>query len=284
MKLALNCAVALAFTFAAGSLPGCSSQPGQPDHASSAGQSPAKQESAPPAPAADAKAAGGPAKSPAASNKKGTAGSPPTADASKTGATKPAEPPVDLAKVVPGLITGFQSSYSAKVFAAAEQFRQLPPEAQRNALAQLSANESASVRHNAWRAFSSWATREDVPTLKAALESPHEEVRIAALELLARFPNDETIDVLTQKMQDPALRERAESLLVRVGPAAEGAVLDYASHSDAGLRAAAWRVLGRIGTRKSLLSLEQLATQPQFQQAAELKDVLKEIRARLRKS
>ena len=192
-------------------------------------------------------------------------------------------PPVDVKSLLPELIAGFQSPYSVHVFESAEKLRQLPSQARREVLAELSAHESANVRQNAWRAFATWATREDVPTLIAALQSPHEDVHTAALDLIARFPSGETIGVLTKLLEDAAFRERAEALLVRVGPAAEGALLSYIDHADAGLRSASWRVLGEIGTRKSLLSLERVATQTQFQKDAELKGVLAKIRERLRK-
>jgi len=194
-----------------------------------------------------------------------------------------AGPPVDLKSLLPELVAGFRSPYSVEVFQAAEKLRQLPPEARRNALAELSAHESANVRENAWRAFATWATREDVPTLIAALQSPHEDVHTAALELMAQFPNVETIGVLTKLLPDGNFRERAEALLIRVGPAAEGAILAYIDHTDAALRSASWRVLGEIGTRKSLLALERLATQQQFQNDAELQGSLAKIRERLRR-
>jgi hypothetical protein len=218
---------------------------------------------------------------PPAADAKGEATS--GANASQPPTEADAAPPVDVQALLPELAAGFQSPFSVQVFEAAEKFRHLPAEARRNVLAELSAHESANVRHNAWRAFATWATREDVPTLIAALQSPHEDVHTAALELIARFPNEETIGVLTKLLEDGAFRERAEALLVRVGPAAEGAVLVYIDHMDAALRSASWRVLGEIGTRKSLLALERLATQQPFQKDAELKGVLSKIRERLRK-
>ncbi|MEX2026668.1 MAG: HEAT repeat domain-containing protein, partial [Pirellulaceae bacterium] len=184
---------------------------------------------------------------------------------------------------VPALIAGFQSPYSVRVFETTEQFRKLPADVRRSVLAELSAHDDASVRHNAWRAFATWATREDVPTLIAALECPQADVRTAALALLARFPNAETIGVLTKVLEDPLRRERAEELLVSVGPAAEQALLVYITHTDAGLRSAAWRILGQIGTRKGLLLLKQAATQADFQKDPELKGAMERIRERLRR-
>jgi hypothetical protein len=183
---------------------------------------------------------------------------------------------------MPALTAGFQSPYAIRTYEATEHFRKLPADVRRNVLGELSAHDSAAVRQNAWRAFSTWATRDDVPTLIAALESPHEDVRAAALALMARFPNAETIGVLTKVLEDPLRRERAEELLVSVGPAAEQALLVYITHADPGLRTAAWRILGQIGTRKSLLMLEQAATQAELQKDTELKGAIERIRERLR--
>jgi HEAT repeat protein len=201
----------------------------------------------------------------------------------KTGGEIPeaGDPPPTTADM-PALIDGFQSQNPVRVFETTEQFRKLPADVRRTVLAELSAHESDSVRHHAWRAFAAWATRDDVPTLIAALQSPHEEVRAAALALLARFPNADTIGVLTKSLEDPAGRERAEELLIRAGPTVETAVLTYVAHADAGLRGSAWRILGQIGSRKSLLELERVATQADYQKDAELKAAIGRIRERLR--
>ena len=205
----------------------------------------------------------------------------PVAAPASDGDSSAAEPPptADL----PALVAGLQSPHSIRVFETTEQLRKLPADVRHSVLAELSAQENATVRQNAWRAFATWATREDVPALIAALESPHEDVRSAALSLLARFPNAQTLELLTKALEDPLSRERAEELLVSVGPATELPVLAYIAHADDGLRSAAWRILGRVGTRKSLLELGRLATQSQFQNNAELQAAMAQIRERLRK-
>ncbi len=251
-------------------LAGCSSQAGAPTEAGAAGLKPAASAEKGKPSESDASSVP-PAPSPQGAPEKVAA-----SDADQT----QAEPP---AADVPAMIEGFQSPSSVRVFTATEQFRKLPADVRRNVLTELSAQDSASVRHHAWRAFATWATRDDVPTLIAALASPHDDVREAALALLARFPNAETIGVLTGLLEDPASRERAEELLVGVGPAAEQALLEYAAHMDAGLRSAAWRILGQIGGRKSLLRLEQVATQGDYQKDPVLQSALEQIRERLRK-
>ena len=228
---------------------------------------PAPTDAAQPSPGGKSKAASPSAKSsaaPAPASEQDAGESPPAAD-------------------LPALVAGFQSPYSVRVFETTEQFRNLPGDVRRSVLSELSAHENATVRHNAWRAFATWATREDVPALIAALASPHEDVRSAAITLLARFPNAQTLEVLTKALEDPLSRERAEELLVSVGPAAELPALAYIAHADAELRSAAWRILGRVGTRKSLLELGRMATQAQFQNSSELQAAMEQIRERLRR-
>jgi hypothetical protein len=278
-KTTLLLCVLLAVTFCLG----CSSRGASADNAAAGKQAATGGLTPVPADTKDGKGDEQAAKGPPAPAAEGTGTSAGSAVADKQPAEADAPPPVDVPSLLPELVAGFRSPYSVQVFEAAERFRQLPPETRRNVLAELSAHDSAHVRHNAWRAFATWATRDDVPTLIAALQSPHEDVHTAALELIARFPSDETIGVLTKLLEDGAFRERAEALLIRVGPAAEGPLLGYINHTDAGLRSASWRVLGEIGTRKSLVALERLVTQPQFQKDAELKGVLGKIRDRLRK-
>ena len=210
------------------------------------------------------------------------AAQPPPAEGSAPPPAAEPEPAVDLTAILPPLIEGFESPYPTNVFAAAEQFRQLPAGARRGVLVELSASDSTTVRANAWRAFSTWATRDDVPTLLTLLESPHEDVRIAVLNLLARFPSEQTIGVLLQALANPDQRERAEGLLIRCGPAAEVPLLPFAQHEDAPLRAAAWRVLGQIGARRSLLALTQLQTQEAFRDSPDLEDAVAKIKQRLR--
>ncbi len=182
------------------------------------------------------------------------------------------------------LVTGLQSTVATQVFTAGEYFRQIPAGQRREVLLNLCKHADPNVRGNTWRVFSTVATKEDLATLSEALLSPFNDVRIAALENMARFPNDQTIGVLTKLLENPDDRELAAGLLSKIGPACEAAVLPYATHADANIRRAAWDVLVDAGTRKSVQALEQLTTLPQFQKDEPLKRSLEKLRERLRKS
>jgi hypothetical protein len=183
------------------------------------------------------------------------------------------------------MISGLQSPVATQVFTAGEYFRQIPAAQRREVLLELSKHTDPNVRGNVWRVYSTVATKEDLATLSEASQSPFSDVQIAALETMARFPNEETIGVLTTKLlENPDYRELSIGLLSQIGPACESAVLPYASHADAAIRRAAWEVLVHAGTRKSVQALEQLTTQPQYEKEEPLKRSLEQLRERLRKS
>ena len=182
------------------------------------------------------------------------------------------------------LVTGLQSPVAAQVFRAGESFRLIPVAQRREVLLELSRHTDPNVRGNVWRVYTTVATKDDLATLSEALQSPSSDVRIAALETLARFPNDETVGVLTMRLENPDYRQLAVGLLSKIGPACESAVLPYASHADAAIRRAAWDVLVHAGTRKSVQTLEQLTTQPQYEKDGALKRSLEQLRERLRKA
>ena len=182
------------------------------------------------------------------------------------------------------LVSGLQSRVAAQVFTAGESFRQIPVAQRREVLLELSRHTDPSVRGNVWRVYSTVATKDDLATLREALQSEFSDVRIAALETMARFPNDQTIGKLTKYLENPDDRQLAVGLLSKIGPACESAVLPYATHADSAIRRAAWDVLIHAGTRKSVQTLEQLTTQPQYEKDGALKRLLEQLRERLRKA
>jgi hypothetical protein len=181
------------------------------------------------------------------------------------------------------LVARLQSTEATNVFTAGEYFRQIPPLQRREVLLELSKHTDPNVRGNVWRVYSTVATKDDLATLSEALQSPYSDVRIAALETLARFPNEQTIGLLTKLLENPDYRELAAGLLSKIGPACEAAVLPYATHANAAIRRAAWDVLVHAGTRKSVQALEQMTTLPQYQKEEPLKRSLEQLRERLRK-
>jgi len=202
----------------------------------------------------------------------------------KDGDSEAPKPPSRIEVDVEGLAAALQSPLATQVFAAGEYFRQIPVGQRREVLLQLSQHADPNVRGNVWRVFTTLATKEDLSVLSEAILSPYSDVRIAAFETMARFPNAETIDKLSKLLETPDDRGLATGLLSKIGPACESAVLPYATHADAEIRRAAWDILTAAGTRKSVQALEQLTTQPQYEKEEALKRALEQLRERLRKA
>lgn len=198
---------------------------------------------------------------------------------------KEAPQPLERIEVnLESLIAGLQSTTATQVYTAGEYFRQIPVAQRRGVLLQLSQHADPNVRGNAWRVYTTVATKDDLATLSEAMKSPFGDVRIAALETVARFPNEQTVGMLAKLLEDPDYRDLAAGLLSKIGPACEAAVLPYAGHADPRIRRAAWDVLVHAGSRKGVQALEQLTTLPQNQKDETLKRSLDELRERLRKS
>jgi hypothetical protein len=191
----------------------------------------------------------------------------------KTDEKEAPKPPERIEVDLDSLVAGLQSAVPAQVFTAGEYFRQIPAAQRREVLLELSKHTDPNVRGNVWRVYSTVATKEDLATLSEALQSQHNDVKMAALETMARLPNDETIGVLTKLLENPDYREFAEN-----------AVLPYATHVNPPIRRAAWEILVHAGSRKSVQALEQLTTQPQYQKEESLKRSLEQLRDRLRKA
>lgn len=261
-------------------LAGCSSSPSDSPASAEADPSAAPPAagdggSTPPAP-------GAPAETPPGAPAAAPPEKPPEPE--KTDEKEPPPPPQRIEVDLESLATGLQSSVAIQVFTAGEYFRQIPVAQRREVLLELSNHADANVRGNAWRVFTTVATKDDLATLIEALQNPNSDVRIAALETMARFPNDETVAELTKRLENPDYRQLAVGLLSKIGPACEGAVLPYATHADPTIRRAAWDVLVHAGSRKSVQALEQLTTLPQYQKEEVLKRSLERLRERLRKA
>jgi len=202
----------------------------------------------------------------------------------KTDETEAPKPPERIEVDMESLAAGLQSTVPTQVFTAGEYFRQIPAVQRRGVLLELSKNADPNVRGNVWRVYSTIATKEDLVTLSEAWTSQYSDVKVAALETMARLPNNDTIGVLTKLLEDPDYREFAAALLAKIGPACENGVLPYATHANPAIRRAAWEILVHAGSRKSVQALEQLTTQPEYQKEEPLKRSLEQLRERLRKA
>lgn len=171
----------------------------------------------------------------------------------------------------------------AEVLAAHAELRKLPKNARRATILKLSADGNVNLRADLWRSYAKWVREEDVPLLIDALGSKSPDVRSAAAELLARYPESNNLRWLARQLMDPYLRERVQNLLVEIGPAAEEAVLPYASESDPETRTTAWETLGHIGGSTALRQLREQADRPSLAKEEALQRAVTRIAARVEK-
>jgi HEAT repeat protein len=113
------------------------------------------------------------------------------------------------------------------------------------------------------RAYLHWAGPENVPDMIRMVQStnlpewgPQNAGRV--MQALARLQDPRAADALAEKLADPALRDQAVDALRLLGPAAEGAVLDYVFDDNADARLRANQLLAEYGTNPKEIAGEAL--------------------------
>jgi len=132
-------------------------------------------------------------------------------------------------------------------------------------LAGLLSDLSPKTNAVALRALKLWATRDVLPQLvdyarrqeKAGTDKDNLANNQAWIDLLSQFPDESAAQAIALRLKDPALRGRASQALVKLGPAATGAILQYLDHPDADVR-------------KEAQSLARLLDIPEDRQIAQL--------------
>jgi hypothetical protein len=127
------------------------------------------------------------------------------------------------------------------------------------------------------RAYLHWAGPDNVPALVRLVQStslPDWGPQKAGLvmQILGKLQDPRAADVLAEKLGDPALHDQAVDALRLMGPAAEGAVLEYAFDENADTRLRANQLLADYGTRPRKIvgaALDRLrSTSPDAQRSA----------------
>jgi hypothetical protein len=148
----------------------------------------------------------------------------------------------------------------------------------------LDANPAISA--DALEAIKAWGTPENTPALLRMLgefSSGAEERHVCIIEILGSLQDPRAAQALALELTHPPERVSAGKALQSLGPAAEEAVLPFVESTDAAARFEACRILGEIGTGKSVPALEHAfqswgGTDGVFAQAATLS--LQKIAAR----
>lgn len=115
------------------------------------------------------------------------------------------------------------------------------------------------VRRTALMAIAKWGTQKSIPTLLKALEAKDVTDRGAAIKALGEIgDNKMSAEAIAKRMSSKEDMLVAADALKLMGPFAEDAVWQHVGASDPQLHSNACRVLGSVGTQKSLTKLQAL--------------------------
>jgi S1-C subfamily serine protease/HEAT repeat protein len=126
-------------------------------------------------------------------------------------------------------------------------------------------------------ALGSWGTEESIPLLIRHIGNPS--VRGPVIDSLGKLRAVKAIDPLMESFLDFVYHRKAHEALVRIGPAAESAVVAKAlAHKDVSIRVKACKLLQEIGTQASIAPLEAARKENNLNRPAE--EALAAIQAR----
>jgi hypothetical protein len=128
-------------------------------------------------------------------------------------------------------------------------------------------------------ALGTWGSAEDVPRLIAMLEG-NMVVRQAAITALGKHPDERGAEAVAQHMSSTQTRRQAGQALRSMGAAAEAAVAPLLDHTDWIVRLEAAKILGAIGTEKSIAPLEAFRANSRGSGITEADKAIKAIRER----
>ncbi|NLF08964.1 MAG: HEAT repeat domain-containing protein, partial [Pirellulaceae bacterium] len=159
------------------------------------------------------------------------------------------------------LIKNLQSSDPAKTRAAVTRLTDKQPQEPNGKLAatleEMLKSDTPKIRENAARVMEVWAAPENIPSLKKLLDDDSTTIRRSALKALGQLKATEAIDRIIEQWPKDSIPVSAA--LRAMGEAAEPAVLKLLETSGNNrVRRDACRVLGEIGTEKSLAALEKI--------------------------
>ena len=146
-------------------------------------------------------------------------------------------------------------------------------------------NSNSSIAESALLVLVHWGTSEQLPDFNAIVankELSAFSMRKPAVEAIASFGKTEDVLPLIAFISESILSDPIAAALVAAGASAESSVLDaIANQSDHSARRKLIEVLGKIGTEKSIASLEMLANGDDLLLKFPARSALDAIRSRL---
>jgi hypothetical protein len=132
---------------------------------------------------------------------------------------------------------------------------------------------------SAAKALSIWGTPESVPPLVKILNnSENVFVKSDVMKTLGELKDERGAEAIAKQL--PFDRGNASRALQAIGPAAESHVIPYLEDRDGGVRGEAAKILGAIGTQKSVPALEKLAKSGKVFEARDAEKAIKQIESR----
>lgn len=169
---------------------------------------------------------------------------------------------------------------------AGQQLRRMSPDKARgrevaDALVKaLGETQDAETRVSLIEALATWYTPETLPVLFEGLRNDNLFVRHKTIEALGTVRDEGAIRILAECLGDAALSVPAAQALSAIGPTAEKTMLKYAEHPNPQVRLQAVRVLGQIGTERSMSTLTRMGRTNDAMLRWAVDDAMQSIRER----
>jgi hypothetical protein len=192
-------------------------------------------------------------------------------------------------EIINKAITDLDSRKSSDVRGALDRLTKVKPNQRRaevvRKLHTLIKSDDGSVRLPAVNALGSWGGSEDIPTLTPLLEDKDPGIRGAARKALGRLHAPIALPLLVEEIGGD---HELYPIVAGYGEAAEDALLaglgtrnvERKWYNDTGWYGAALTILGSVGTRKSIPTLERFAGLPEAGRAEPANRALTAIKSR----
>ena len=142
--------------------------------------------------------------------------------------------------------------------------------------------ESLSLRRAAQEAILIWGTKKNVPTLLKLLEYNDYGDKDAAIKGLGAVGGTkESAKALAGRLNESSHRSATIAALKQMGPFAEDVIWQHIGSSDNSVHDAACKVLGQVGTAKSLTKLRNLRPESDSSRRSDVNNAIQEMEKRL---
>jgi hypothetical protein len=181
--------------------------------------------------------------------------------ATEAARAKAAAPPTaeQREQILADLVSNQSSRFLKRLMELQRKSPRQPDEGMAAALEVYLVAEDKSHRFMAAKALENWATNKSTAALLTALDDDFNIVSGSAMKALGRLRAKEAAEPIAAKLSDQRNRVAASRALLVLGSIAEEPVLKQLKHSEWQVRYEACKILGTIGTEKSLQPLQDLA-------------------------